>query len=77
MGTLSTNGLSALYKSHTIFEVWGLLCNINKPVSCIVPRNSGGRVIVLQAGLSPTDGAELQDGDGTARAGGLASKVQK
>ena len=38
---------------------------------------SGGRVVVLRAGLSLTGGAELQDGGGIARAGGLASKVQK
>jgi len=31
----------------------------------------------LQAGLSLTGGAELQDGGGIVRAGGLASKVQK
>ena len=46
-------------------------------VSCIVWRISGGRVVVLRGGLSLTEGAELQDGCGIARAEGLASKVQK
>ena len=50
---------------------------MNKAVSCVVRRNSGGRVVVLRAGLSQTGGAELQDGGGIARAGGLASKVQE
>jgi hypothetical protein len=40
-------------------------------------RNSGGRVVVLRAGLSLTVGAELQDGGRVARPGDLASKVQK
>ena len=43
----------------------------------MVWRNSGGRVVVLQAGLTLTGGAEHQDGGGIARAGGLASMVQK
>ena len=76
-GIVCTNGLSALFKSHTIFQVRGLLCYINKAVSCVVRRNSGGRVVVLQAGLSLIGGAELHDGGGIARAAGLASKVQK
>jgi hypothetical protein len=51
---MGANGLSALYKTHTIIYVRS-----------------------LRAGLSLTGGAELQDGGGIARAGGLASKVQK
>ena len=47
------------------------------PVSCTVRRTSGGRVVVLRAGLSLTGGTELQGGGGIARAGGLASKVQE
>ena len=40
-------------------------------------RKSGGRVVVLRVGLTLAVGAKLQDGGGIARAGGLASKVQK
>ena len=40
-------------------------------------EEQGGRVVVPRGGLSLTGGAELQDRGGIARAGGLASKVQK
>ena len=76
MGTLGTNGFSADNSEHH-FQVRGLFCYINKAASYIVQRNSGERVVVLRAGLSLTGGAELQDGGGIARAGGLASKVQE
>ena len=51
-----------------MFQVRGLFCYINKAVSRVVRSNSGGRVVVLRAGLPLTGGAELQDGGGIARA---------
>ena len=51
LGTMGTNGLSALYKLHTIFQVRGLFCYIYKPVSCIVRRNSGRHILVLRSDL--------------------------
>ena len=46
-------------------------------VPCVVQRNSGGRVIVLRAGLSLTGGEELEGGDGISQAGAITSKIQK
>ena len=74
---LVTYELNASLKIAHHYLNCGLLCYINKPVSYIVQRNCDGRVVVLRAGLFLTGGAELQDGGGTVRAGGLASNVQK
>ena len=58
---VGTKSLNALFKSHTIFQIRGFFCYLNKAVSCVVRRNSGGRVVALRGGLSLTGGAELQD----------------
>ena len=71
MGTLGTNGLNADNSEHHFLSSQSFL--LYKQVR----SNSSGRVVVLRGGLSLTGGAELQDGGGIARAGGLASKVQK